>query len=74
MDLNTKLNQIFNFLSIKRAHNCVKMHTRVIKLCLPSPLMIVSKCSKYESNIYDTLGVKWTKTQNLTKFSSIKGP
>jgi len=54
MDLNTKLNQIFIFLSIKRAHNSVKMHTRVIKLCLPSTLMIVSKCTKFECNSFDT--------------------
>jgi len=54
VDLNTKLNQIFNFLSIKRAHNSVKMPVRVTLLCLHSPLMIVSKCCKYESNSFDT--------------------
>ena len=35
--------------------------------------MIVSECSKSESNSYDTLGVKWSKTHNLTIFSILMG-
>jgi len=45
VDLNTKLNKIFNFLRIKRAHNTFKMPVRVTLLCLHSPFMIVSVAS-----------------------------
>jgi len=51
VDLNTKLNQSFNFLSIKRDHNSYKRLDTVVCSCLKIGVMLVKKYATYESNM-----------------------
>jgi hypothetical protein len=55
VDLNIKFYKIFKDTKTEKGHNSVKMATRVMQLCLYSPITIVSEFSKSESNSYDTL-------------------
>ena len=65
MKLGNRKEQFRRFFKSKKENYFCKIQSRVIVLALQGPLMVLSKCVKFQSNIIDSLGEKVNNYINL---------